>query len=213
MQTKTVMPLPSSRRKFVLSRLHSLAGLIPLGLFIIQHLLGNALAILGREKYDEHVQFMLGLPFLLLLEIGFIALPLLFHAIYGIYLSFISSPNAHVYKYKRNISFLLQRMTGIITFVFVIYHVWALRIGPVISGIDVNHQLVGEHLANPFMMVFYIAGVLSTTYHFTNGISTALITWGLTIGPASQKAVRNVCFGIFIVLSVLGIGSLISFVR
>jgi succinate dehydrogenase / fumarate reductase, cytochrome b subunit len=206
------MPLSSSRRKFVLTRLHSLAGLIPLGLFILQHLLGNALSIMGREKYDEHVQFMLSLPFLPLLEIGFIAIPLLFHAIYGIYLSFISSPNAHVYRYKRNISFLLQRITGMITFVFVIYHVWALRIGPVINGTDVNHQLVGEHLANPIMMVFYITGVLSTTYHFTNGISTALITWGITIGPASQKTARNVCFGLFIILSALGIGSLISFV-
>ncbi|WP_394139183.1 succinate dehydrogenase cytochrome b558 subunit [Cytobacillus oceanisediminis] len=211
MQTNTVVPLSSSRR-FVLTRLHSLAGLIPLGLFLVQHLMGNALAIFGSEKYDEHVQFMLRLPFLLFLEIGFIALPLLFHAIYGIYLSFISKPNAHVYQYKRNISFLLQRVTGIITFIFVIYHVWAVRISPVISGTEVNHQLVGEHLANPFMMAFYIAGVLSTTYHFANGISTALITWGITVGPASQKTVRNICFGIFVALAALGIGSLISFV-
>ncbi|EWG10286.1 succinate dehydrogenase, cytochrome b558 subunit [Cytobacillus firmus DS1] len=211
MQTNTVAPLSNSRR-FVLTRLHSLAGLIPLGLFLIQHLMGNALAILGSEKYDEHIQFMLNLPFLLLLEIGFIAIPLLFHAIYGIYLSFISKPNAHVYKYKRNISFLLQRVTGIITFIFVIYHVWALRISPVISGNEINHQVVGEHLANPVMMIFYMAGVLSTTYHFTNGISTALITWGLTIGPSSQKTVRNLCFGLFIILTVLGLGSLISFV-
>ena len=174
--------------------------------------MGNALAILGSEKYDEHIQFMLNLPFLLLLEIGLIAIPLLFHAIYGIYLSFISKPNAHVYKYKRNISFLLQRVTGIITFIFVIYHVWSLRIIPVISGNEVNHQVVGEHLANPVMMIFYMAGVLSTTYHFTNGISTALITWGLTIGPSSQKTVRNLCFGLFIILTVLGLGSLISFV-
>ena len=211
MQTNTVARLSTSRR-FVLTRLHSLAGLIPLGLFLIQHLMGNALAILGSEKYDEHIQFMLNLPFLLLLEIGFIAIPLLFHAICGIYLSFISKPNAHVYKYRRNISFLLQRVTGIITFIFVIYHVWSLRISPVLSGNEVNHQVVGEHLANPFMMIFYMAGVLSTTYHFTNGISTALITWGLTIGPSSQKAVRNLCFGLFIILTVLGLGSLISFV-
>jgi succinate dehydrogenase / fumarate reductase cytochrome b subunit len=62
-------------------------------------------------------------------------------------------------------------------------------------------------------MGFYIAGVLSTTYHFANGVSTALITWGITVGPASQKTVRNICFGIFVALAALGIGSLISFVR
>ncbi|MGV3266787.1 succinate dehydrogenase cytochrome b558 subunit [Cytobacillus pseudoceanisediminis] len=212
MQTNTVVSLSSSRGRFFFTRLHSLAGLIPLGLFLVQHLMGNALAILGSEKYDEHVQFMLSLPFLLFLEIGFIALPLLFHAIYGIYLSFISKPNAHVYKYNRNINFFLQRVTGMITFIFVIYHVWALRISPAISGTQVNHQLVGEHLANPFMMIFYIAGVLSTTYHFANGASTALITWGITVGPASQKIVRNLCFGLFVVFAALGIGSLISFI-
>nr|WP_251025878.1 succinate dehydrogenase [Bacillus sp. ISL-47] len=192
--------------------MHSLAGIIPLGLFLIQHLMGNALAIFGSEKYDEHIEFMLSLPFLFILEIGFIAIPLFFHAVYGIYLSFISKPNAHVYKYNRNISFLLQRVTGIITFIFVIYHVWALRISPAISQIEVNHQLVSEHLANPFMMIFYMAGVLSTTYHFTNGLSTSLITWGITVGPSSQKIVMNLCFGIFIILAGLGLGSLISFV-
>ncbi|WP_264805664.1 hypothetical protein [Bacillus sp. NCCP-133] len=114
---------------------------------------------------------MLSLPFLFNLEIGFIAIPLFFHAVYGINLSFISKQNAHVYKYNRNISFLLQRVSGIITFIFVIYHVWALRITPAISKIEVNHQLVSEHLANPFMMIFYMAGVLSTTFHFTNGLS------------------------------------------
>jgi succinate dehydrogenase / fumarate reductase, cytochrome b subunit len=210
-QTNAVVPL-SSRKKFILARLHSLAGLIPLGLFFIQHLLGNALAILGKQAYDEHIEFMVNLPFLLLLEIGFIAIPLLFHAVYGIYLSFISKPNSHVYNYGRNISFLLQRITGVVTFIFVIYHVWALRISPAISGIEVTHQLVGEHLSNPFMLVFYMAGVASTSYHFANGISTALITWGVTLGPSSQKAVKNLCFALFIGLTALGAGSLISFV-
>ncbi|WP_438824081.1 succinate dehydrogenase cytochrome b558 subunit [Bacillus sp. JJ1503] len=217
MQTNTVTPLsftsPSKRKgRFVLSRLHSLAGLIPLGLFLIQHLMGNALAIQGSARFNEHVQFMTSLPFLLVLEIVFIALPLLYHAVYGIYLSFISTQNAHVYKYGRNISFVLQRVTGIITFIFVIYHVWALRIGPVLKGIEVDFQLVSEHLSNPFIFVFYLAGVLSTVYHFSNGISTALITWGITIGPASQNAIRKVCTVVCIVLAVVGVWSLISFV-
>ncbi|WP_246197338.1 succinate dehydrogenase cytochrome b558 subunit [Cytobacillus depressus] len=217
MQTNTVGPLiqsrPSNKRgKFVLSRLHSLAGLIPLGLFLIQHLMGNALAIQGSERFNEHVQFMTSLPFLLVLEIVFIALPLLFHAVYGIYLSFISKPNAHVYKYGRNISFLLQRITGVITFIFVIYHVWALRIGPALKGTEVNFQLVSEHLSNPFIFVFYLAGVLSTVYHFSNGISTAFITWGITIGPASQKTVRRICSGVFVILAVMSVWSLLSFV-
>jgi succinate dehydrogenase / fumarate reductase cytochrome b subunit len=215
MESNTVTPTHSvsyRKNKFVLSRLHSLAGLLPLGLFLVEHLLGNSLAIWGSKRYDEHIHFLQSIPFLPLLEIFLIAIPLLYHASFGIYLSFISKPNANVYPYKRNISFLFQRLTGIVTLIFVSYHVWSFRLGPLFSGTEVNYQLVSEHLANPFIFLFYMAGVVSTVFHFTNGIATGLITWGITVGPKSQLVSQRICFSLFIIFGVMGIASLFAFI-
>ncbi|PLR75909.1 succinate dehydrogenase [Bacillus sp. V3-13] len=199
-------------KRFVLSRLHSLAGLLPLGIFLVEHLLSNALAVFGAERYNEHIQMLQGIPFLPLIEIFFIALPLVFHAVYGIYLSFMSKPNAHIYKHQRNLAFLLQRVTGVVTLIFVSFHVWSFRLGPLFTGTEVNHQLVSGHLANPLIFIFYLAGVLSAIFHFTNGISTGLITWGITVGSHSQKVAQKICLGLFILFGGIGVASLVSFI-
>ncbi|MGW6301045.1 hypothetical protein [Peribacillus butanolivorans] len=83
--------------------------------------------------------------------------------------------------------FTLQRLSGIITLIFVIYHVWSFRISSLIFGTEVNYQLVQEHLMNPIIFIFYVVGVLSTTFHFTNGLWAGLITWGVTVGPNAQR--------------------------
>lgn len=198
--------------RFMLSRLHSLAGLLPLGIFMVEHLLSNALVFFGAERYNEHITLLQSIPFLPLLEIFLIAMPLTFHAVYGIYLSLISKPNTSVYKQRRNVAFLMQRVTGVITLIFVVYHVWSFRLGPIFTGADVTYQLVHEQLMNPFIFIFYLAGVLSAIFHFTNGISTGLITWGITVGPNSQKWSQKICFGLFLILGAIGTASLISFI-
>ncbi|TWI58112.1 succinate dehydrogenase cytochrome b558 subunit [Halalkalibacter nanhaiisediminis] len=202
----------SITKHFVLARLHSLAGLIPLGLFLIEHFYTNATAILGADTYNRQIAFLHNIPFVLLIEIFFIAIPLIFHAVYGMYLTFISRNNTLTYSYRRNWLFFFQRITGIVTLIFVVYHIWALRISNAISGTEVSFQVVSEHLQNPWIFAFYVVGIIATTYHFANGISTGLITWGITIGKASQKMSSRICLGVFILMTVIGIMTLFAFV-
>jgi succinate dehydrogenase / fumarate reductase cytochrome b subunit len=202
---------PNSFRKFLLSRLHSLAGIIPLGLFLLEHFYSNAVAMLGAQSYDNHIQKLLGIPFLPVIEVLFIAIPLLYHAVFGLYLAFLSKNNSLSYSYPRNWKFALQRLSGVITLIFVIYHVWSFRISSLIYGTEVNYQLVQEHLMNPFILVFYVLGVLSTTFHFTNGLWAGLITWGVTVSPNAQRISAKIAFGLFIILSACGIITLASF--
>lgn len=202
----------SKSNKFLYARLHSLAGIIPLGLFLVEHIYTNALAIFGSEKYNEQIHLLQSIPFLMVVEIVFIAIPLLFHAIYGIYLGFISKNNANQYTYKRNLLFLFQRMSGIIILIFVAYHVWSFRISTAITGTEVNYNLVSEHLQNPLIFAFYVIGVISTAFHFCNGLSTGLITWGITIGKKSQKVSTQVSLVLFFVISVISILTLTAFI-
>lgn len=202
----------STSNKFLLSRLHSLLGIVPLGLFLFEHFFLNSTAIIGEQKYNELIEALQNIPFLPVIEIVFIIIPLLYHAIYGIYLSLISKSNVLTYTYTRNWLFIGQRISGIVTLVFVVYHVWSLRVATAITGTEVNFQLVSEHLHNPLIFAFYVLGIVSTSFHFCNGLSTGLITWGITIGKKSQKLVTKVCLVLFVFMSIVGVVSLIAFV-
>jgi succinate dehydrogenase / fumarate reductase cytochrome b subunit len=198
-------------RSFLLTRLHSLMGILPLGIFLIEHFYSNAVAMLGEQAYNEQVERLLGIPFLFFIEIVFIFIPLVYHAVFGLYLAFISKHNALSYKFTRNWMFMLQRLSGVVTLIFVTYHLWAFRISSVIYGTPINYDTVQAHLANPFILVFYIIGVIATTFHFTNGLWGAAITWGFSVSPRSQAITGKIAYSFFFVLSVVGVATLFSF--
>src|SRR5690625_6566982 len=70
-------------REFYYKRLHSLLGVIPIGIFLVQHLVVNHFAVYGEESFNKAANFMAGLPFVILLEIFIIYLPILYHAVLG----------------------------------------------------------------------------------------------------------------------------------
>ncbi|WP_019121677.1 succinate dehydrogenase cytochrome b558 subunit [Brevibacillus massiliensis] len=200
-----------SSRRFLLGRLHSLAGLVPLGLFLLEHLYSNAVAMLGKEAYDRQVEALLGIPFLPVIEILLIALPLLYHAGYGIYIGTMAKNNPYRYSYRQNWLFYAQRVSGLVTLVFVLYHLWAFRLSSLFLGTPVNYEAVQAHLQQPVVFGFYVLGVISTTFHFSNGLWTGLITWGITTGPRMQRISSAVRAALFLVLAGVGLGTLISF--
>jgi len=78
----------AGNREFVYRRLHSLLGVIPIGIFVMQHLVVNHYATVGVESFNKAANFMGNLPFRYVLETVIIYLPILFHAIYGLYIAF-----------------------------------------------------------------------------------------------------------------------------
>jgi succinate dehydrogenase / fumarate reductase cytochrome b subunit len=57
---------------FVLRKLHSLLGIIPIGAFLLEHLLSNFEALKGPIAYGAQVKFLNGLPMVRVLEWVFI---------------------------------------------------------------------------------------------------------------------------------------------
>ena len=78
---------------FLLRRLHSLSGIIPIGAFLLEHFISNAFATNGPKAYADQVKFLTGLPFVLVLETVGIYIPLLYHALYGFYIWFRGESN------------------------------------------------------------------------------------------------------------------------
>ena len=196
---------------FYIRRLHSLLGVIPLGVFLIQHLLVNFTATYSEEAFNFAAGIMGNLPFVILLEIFIIYLPTLFHGIYGIYIAFTAKNNVGRYGTYRNWMFVLQRVSGVIAFIFIAVHVYQTRI-QVFLGEEVNFQMVEQIVANPFWLVFWIVGVLATIFHFANGLWTFMITWGITQSPKSQQIMSYVAIFVFLVISTIGLMAIFAFV-
>lgn len=201
-----------AKNHYFIRKLHSLLGIVPLGLFMAEHMISNSFALRGAEAYNQVIAFLQSMPFLLFLELGLIILPIAFHALYGLYIVYVAKNNVLQYSYYRNWAFYLQRITAVITFVYVIYHVWTLRVASLLTGMEVGFDTMTQVLSNPWILALYIVGVICAMYHFGNGIATFLITWGITVGPYSQKVATWIGLVVFVVLSAVGIQSLVAFI-
>ena len=201
----------AGNREFLNRRLHSLLGVIPIGLFLMQHLVVNHFATGGAESFNKAADFMGNLPFRIVLETVIIYLPILFHAIYGLYIAFTAKNNAGKYSYFRNWMFLLQRVSGVITLIFITWHVWQTRVAAAF-GAHVNYDMMADILSSPFMLVFYLIGVISTIFHFANGLWSFLVSWGITVSPRSQVISTYFTIGVFVVLTIVGVRAILAFV-
>lgn len=195
-------------------KLHSLLGVIPLGLFFVEHALTNYSAFEGgKEGFQDSVAFLHGLPLIFFLELFLIWLPILFHGVYGIYVAWQSKINTGQYHYGRNWAFTLQRISGVLTFVFVFWHVWETRVQVALG--NVSFDQLGEHMngifSNPVSVTLYVIGVIAASFHFANGLWSFLVSWGITVGPRAQRISSHICMGIFVIVSVLFLLSLVAF--
>jgi len=191
-------------------KLHSLLGIIPVGVFLMIHLTVNYMATKGPESFNNAAGFMESLPYLAVLEWVLIFLPLLYHAIYGLYVAFQAKHNVGNFGYFRNVMFMLQRYTGIITLIFVGWHVWQTRVQMAL-GDELNFNMMVNILQNNWMMVFYLVGVISAIFHFANGMWSFLVSWGITIGPRSQRISTYVWMVVFVLVSIIAVSALLSF--
>ncbi|MCM3716028.1 succinate dehydrogenase cytochrome b558 subunit [Halalkalibacter oceani] len=203
----------AGNREFFNRKLHSLLGVIPVGLFLVQHLVVNHFATRGASAFNQAAHFMESLPFRYALEIFLIFLPLLYHAIYGIYIAFQANNNASRYGFFRNWMFVLQRISGVILLIFIAWHVWETRIAYALGRAEVNYDMMADILSSPFMLIFYIIGVVSATFHFANGLWSFAVSWGITVTPRSQQITTYVTMAIFVLLTVVGIRAILAFIN
>ena len=198
---------------FLLRRLHSLSGIVPIGAFLVEHIVSNATSIKGPTAYSNTVEFLNGLPFVFILELFGIWIPIAFHALYGFYIWYRGDSNVASYPWQGNWMYTLQRWTGGIAFVYIIWHTYTLRF----TGVGLAHSpgasfgKVQVQLFNPPLLAFYVVGIVSAAWHFAYGIWLFAAKWGITMGERARQKFLVVCMGLFLLLSVLGIISIRGF--
>jgi succinate dehydrogenase / fumarate reductase cytochrome b subunit len=198
----------------VLHRLHSLSGIVPIGIFLVQHLTLNSFALASPAHFNAVIDFFNeNMPWHLLfvLEWGFIFIPLLFHALYGLVITAHGQVNVGRYGYWRNWMYLWQRITGVILVVYIAAHVWGTTISHRLFGTSIHYEGMVEYFRSPLVVAFYLLGITSATFHLSNGIWNFCIRWGITVSEKAQQACARVCAVIFILLTALGWTALFAF--
>jgi succinate dehydrogenase / fumarate reductase, cytochrome b subunit len=212
---KGVEPLRAGKGySFLLRKLHSLSGIVPIGAFLIEHILSNFEALKGPAAYAAQVKFLNSLPLVRVLEWGFIFIPLAFHALYGVYIALRGKSNVIYYPWAGNWMYMTQRWTGYIAFVYIIQHVLRQRFlgtslpeHPGAAFAKVQHEL-----ANPWMLAVYVIAMIAVCWHFSYGIWLFCAKWGITPGNKARQRFGYVCAVVGIVLCALGLASLYAFV-
>jgi succinate dehydrogenase / fumarate reductase cytochrome b subunit len=208
-------------RTFILRKLHQLTGIVPLGLYFLVHMYTNSTVMSGEKVFEDHVTDIHHLPYLLFIEIFGIFLPLLFHSVYGIFISVEARPNAGNYGYSRNWFYVFQRVTGVFLFFFLLFHILNLRFGlipglnttPVAGNATLAYDIVAREFAIPWVMILYILGITATAWHLAYGVWLFALDWGILIGEKAQKMALYASIGLAIFLSAVGINAAVAFVR
>lgn len=236
MSTTPYQPLnPDAKYHFLLRKLHSLSGIVPIGCFLIEHMLTNSRAFhwfgwfeSGPDSFNEAVHFLHQLPFLPFLEIFGIFLPLAFHAGYGLVIAWQGQSNVGQYPHLDNWRYRLQRITGYIAIVFLIIHLLKFRFahligwGPEFIGSADPFEVTRNGLTawNPWgdflvpvwlTFLMYWVGLAAACFHFGNGIWSFCVAWGLVIGPKAQRRVLVLGGVIGLALFIGGSAGLVAF--
>ena len=208
-------------RTFILRKLHQLSGLFPLGIFLLEHFYTNSKALGGAGDFNKAVADLQAIPYILLIEIGGIFIPLIYHAVYGLVITMESRPNNLNYPYPRNWFYLVQRITGVILFFFIFFHVLNFRFGmvPGLNTISVAHapdrafDIVAGEFRMWWVFAIYMIGITATVWHLANGIWLFLVDWGITIGERAQRLTGYACIAFGAVLLFVGINAAVAFIR
>jgi succinate dehydrogenase / fumarate reductase cytochrome b subunit len=181
------------QRQFLLKKFYQLTGVLPIGAFLLAHFYTKSYAAPGPEAFNQAVVLLQGYPYLRGIETLLIFLPLLFHGIYGLWVTWQGRPNPFRYPYARNWTYTLQRVTGLILFVFIAVHVASQRFGVRILGFNPMGKAVASHpneayaiaqatLAGDAALAFNVAGVASAVFQLARGV------WMFTIDGGARSA-------------------------
>lgn len=170
-----------------------LIGVTGLGLsgFVLTHMLGNMLILVGPQAYNEYSHKLITNPFLIVAELGLL-LMFVVHLVMAVRLSW-SNWQARDTRYKvasngpKGTSFIQKSLwaQGLLILVFVILHLITFKYGTVYT---VNygagemrdlHRLVIETFREPLYTGWYVVAVFVLGLHLSHGFGSTFQTLGL----------------------------------
>jgi succinate dehydrogenase / fumarate reductase cytochrome b subunit len=177
-------------------RLQSFSGVLPLGTYLIYHLWKNWAIVRDREQWvdrviwvSEHFGHTLEILFYIFLTVH------VFLAILG------KADSDHPLLVSRG-QRRTQQVSGAASLLFIlyhVYHVWPWRSGAGFSVRD-PYATLWSSLPEPVCLAVYLFGMSVLYFHFANGLSRAVVSWGLI---STERALRVARYAVSVVGIVL----------
>jgi len=212
-----VAPAPSTKAEpSRWRRLHRLSGTVVLGGFLVAHLASNASALGGEASHERVAGAIARFSLMPVVELVFIVVPLAFHAAYGLYLlrrggSEEELGASELERFGGRRLWLLQRITASFLLVFVLFHVWELRVQRLLFGLSpdalyttLTARLSWTWAGVPWIALGYLLGVLAAAAHLSNGVFAATAAWKIALDPSGRRRMRLATTGLGLVLFLVG---------
>jgi succinate dehydrogenase / fumarate reductase cytochrome b subunit len=171
-----------------------LIGLTGLALFVylILHLVGNALIFAGRDTFNEYSHKLISNPLIIPIEIGLLLIFILH--IYKTVRMWLANQAARPVGYakkeraghtsRKSLSSTTMTVSGLVTLMFVLIHVKQFKYGTwyVVEGHNAVrdlYRLEVEVFRSPIWVAFYVICTLIVGLHLRHGISSGFQSLGL----------------------------------
>jgi succinate dehydrogenase / fumarate reductase cytochrome b subunit len=175
----------------------ALTGLALVG-FLIMHLAGNLLVLVGAETFNHYSHALISNPLLVPAELGLLAL-FVIH-VYKTAKMWIANRRARPTAYqqkkwaghtsRKSVASTTMIVTGTITFLFLILHLKTFKYGAHYQVTDTEmrdlYRLVIEVFSKPAYVIFYVICMILIGFHLRHGISSAFQSLGVE-HPAYTK--------------------------
>lgn len=193
---------------FVRTRLGSLLGVLPLGIWTVNHLWNNLSAFKGAAAWQADVtEYPHPIAFFVSSLVAL--LPLGLHVVWGIGRIASTRPNLTRYRTFANLKYVLQRLSAIGLLLFLGAHLWLATLRPRLTTgrpepfADIAHEM---HHHVPTLVV-YVLGVLGVAYHLANGLQTFTMGWGIVTSRRALRQLDLLVVLTFVVLLAMGWGA------
>jgi succinate dehydrogenase / fumarate reductase, cytochrome b subunit len=193
---------------YLLRKLHSLSGVIPVGAFLAEHFWSNSSALVSAEKYNQTSLELQTIPFRVFVEWAFIFLPILYHGGFGVYIWLRGESNLSRYPWVKNWLYTVQRYSGLIAFAYIGWHVYTQRW--LTHGMS-TYSEVAQQMRSSWAFAFMIVGIVASSFHLGVGIWNFLCKWGLAATARAQRAAGQLGAVVGLVFSSVGVLIVFSF--
>lgn len=193
---------------YLLRKLHSLSGIVPVGAFLAEHFWSNSSALFSAARYNDVSRELQTIPFRPFVEAIAIWLPILYHGCYGVYIWLRGKSNILDYPWMGNWLYTIQRITGLVAFAYIGWHVYSERF---LTHGKSTYADVEHTLRNPYALAFMAVGIVASSFHLGIGIWNFLCKWGLAATVSAQRAAGRLGLLVGVGFSLVGILILVSF--
>lgn len=191
----------------------ALTGLLLVG-FLIGHLAGNLLILLGGDKFNAYGHALITNPLVVPAELALIAL-LLVHmgkAIAHVLRGRSARPEAYAKKAwaggpsRKSWASTTMALSGIFLLAFLIVHIATFKFGPYYASAEAGvrdlQRLVVEIFKNPLYAAGYVVAMGIVGMHLRHGVSSAFQSLGLMTNGVWAARLLNL--GLFLAVIIAG---------